>query len=103
MVPREIDATEKRKPFKKETRKCYNCEKVGHLAKNCRSKKQVNATQEDKRMKKKPQKKEKEFDATQIKEKPNHATLSWTACYNNSCLIYLLEKQESKWFLGSRG
>ena len=33
----EIDTTKKRKPFKKETRKCYNCEKVGHLAKNCRS------------------------------------------------------------------
>ena len=54
MVPIKIDATEKRKPFKKETRKCYNCEKVGHLAKNCRSKKQVNATQEDKKKKKKP-------------------------------------------------
>ena len=64
MVPIEIDATEKRKPFKKETWKCYNCEKVGHLAKNCRSKKQVNATQEDKRKKEKPQRKEKELNAT---------------------------------------
>ena len=54
MMPIKIDATEKRKPFKKKTRKCYNCGKVEHLAKNCRSKKQVNATQEDKRKKKKP-------------------------------------------------
>ena len=76
MVPIEIDATEKRKLFKKKIRKCYNCEKVGHLAKNCRSKKQVNATQENKRKKKKPQKKEKELNATQIKEKPDHATLN---------------------------
>ena len=53
MVPMEIDATEKRKPFKKKTQKCYNCGKAGHLAKNCSSKKQVNATQEDKRKKKK--------------------------------------------------
>ena len=96
MVPMEIDATEKRKLFKKETQKCYNCEKVGHLAKNCKSKKQVNATQEDKRKKKKPQKKEKELNATQIKEKPDHATLSWTACYNNSCLIHLSKKQRSR-------
>ena len=26
-------------PQKKKTRKCYNCQKVGHLAVNCRSKK----------------------------------------------------------------
>ena len=26
-------------PQKKETQKCYNCQKVGHLAVNCRSKK----------------------------------------------------------------
>ena len=39
-------------PQKKETRKCYNCQKVGHLAVNCKSKKknkkgkrkQLNAT-----------------------------------------------------------
>ena len=76
IVPMEINTTEKRKPFKKETRKCYDCRKIGHLAKICRSKKQVNATQEDKRRKKKPQKKEKELNATQIKEKPDHTTLS---------------------------
>ena len=102
MVPMEIDATKKRKPFKKETRKCYNCEKVGHLAKNCRSKKQVNATQKNKKRKKKPQRKEKKLNATQIKKKPDHTMLSWTACYNNSCLIHLSEKQESRWFSGSK-
>ena len=75
-VPMEINATEKRKPFRKEKRKYYNYGKVGHLAKNCKSKKEVNATQEDKKKKKKPQKKKKELNATQIKEKPNHATFS---------------------------
>ena len=79
-----IDATGKRKPFKKKTQKCYNCGKVEHLARNCKSMKQVNATQEDKQKKKKLQKKKKKLNATQIKEKPDRATLSWTACYNNS-------------------
>ena len=54
MVPMEIDITAKRKLFKKKTRKCYNYGKVGHLAKSCQSKKQVNAIQKDKRKKKKP-------------------------------------------------
>ena len=53
MVPMEIDATKKCKLFRKKTQKCYNCGKVEHLAKNCKSKKQVNAIQEDKRKKKK--------------------------------------------------
>ena len=49
LVPMEINTVE---PQKKETWKCYNCQKVGHLAVNCRSKKknkkdkgkQLNAT-----------------------------------------------------------
>ena len=47
----EIDATTPQATKKKETRKCYNCQKVGHLAANCQSKKkkegkgkQLNAT-----------------------------------------------------------
>ena len=50
MVPMELDATEKcnQSPQKK-TRKCYNCGKIGHLAKACRGKKQANATQSKKK------------------------------------------------------
>ena len=49
MVPIELDATEKHnKTPQKKTHKCYNCRKIGHLAKVCRSKKQANATQSKK-------------------------------------------------------
>ena len=101
MVPMELDATEKRNqsPWK-ETRKCYNCGKIGHLAKACRGKKQANATQSKKKGKKRRESKEdKQLNATQTKAKPDHATLSWTGCYDNNCYIHLSDKQGLEWFL----
>ena len=100
IVPMELNATEKRNQSpQKKTRKCYNCGKIGHLAKGCRSKKQANATQSIKKEKKRRELKEdKQLNATQTKAKPNHATLSWTSCYNNNCYIHLSNKQGSGWF-----
>ena len=100
MVPMELDATKKsnQSPWK-ETCKCYNCEKIGHLAKACKGKKQANATQFKKKGKKRRELKEnKQLNATQTKAKPNHATQSWTGCYDNDCYIQLSDKQGSGWF-----
>ena len=100
MVPMELDVTKKRnQSLQKETRKCYNCEKISHLAKACRGKKQANATQFKKKEKKKREPKEdKQLNATQTKAKPDHATLSWTGCYDNDCYIHLSAKQGLGWF-----
>ena len=100
MVPIELDATKNRNqsPWK-ETQKCYNCERIGHLAKACRGKKQANTTQSKKKEKKRREPKEdKQLNATQTKAKPDHATLSWTGCYDDDCYIYFSDKQGLGWF-----
>ena len=69
MVPMELDTTKKRNqsPWK-ETHKCYNCEKFGHLAKVCKGKKQANATQSKKKKKKKREpNKDKQLNAITVK------------------------------------
>ena len=46
MILIKLNATEKHnKASLKETHKCYNCEKIGNLAKSYQSKKRANVTQ----------------------------------------------------------
>jgi len=73
------------KPYKPqsqwaETCKCYNCEKLKHLARNC----------------KKPQQERKEVAATDTHIV--HNALSWTVCYNNMCWTHMSSKDRVKWY-----
>jgi len=63
-----------------ETHKCYNCEKLKHLARTC----------------KKPQQKRKEVTATDTRVV--HNALSWTVCYNNMCWTHMSSKDEAEWY-----
>ncbi len=62
------------------THKCYNCEKLRHLARTC----------------KKPQWERKEVTATDTHIV--HDALSWTACYDNMCWTHMSSKDRAKWY-----
>jgi len=59
-----------------ETHKCYNCEKLKHLARTC----------------KKPQQERKEVTATNTHIM--HDALSWTVCYDNMCWTHMSSKDK---------
>ena len=61
-----------------ETQKCYNCEKPGCLARNCKQPKKRHET--------------KAFVAI------SHDTLSWTACYDDMCWVHQSDKDSSGWY-----
>ncbi len=73
------------KPYKPqlwwvETCKCYNCEKLKHLARTC----------------KKPQRERKEVAA--MNTHIVHNTLSWTVCYDNMCWTHMSSKDKAGWY-----
>ncbi len=63
-----------------ETHKCYNCEKLKHLARTC----------------KKSQWERKKVAATNTCVV--HNTLSWTVCYNNMCWTHMSSKDRAGWY-----
>jgi len=70
----------KPQPWWAETHKCYNCEKLKHLARTC----------------KKPQQERKEVAA--MNTHIVHDVLSWTVCYDNMCWTHMSSKDRAKWY-----
>ncbi|THY39196.1 hypothetical protein D6C98_10097 [Aureobasidium pullulans] len=107
-MPMELDVTEGRrsngkKQFKgKSTMTCYGCGKKGHMARDCHSKnkvprRQFNMTQ---RRPEEPTRNEPEEPKPEPEplKQDRHGLLSWTACYDDSCLIHYSSKMGSGWF-----
>jgi len=70
----------KPQPWQAETCKCYNCEKLKHLARTC----------------KKPQQERKEVAA--MNTCIVHNALSWTVCYDNMCWTHMSSKDRAEWY-----
>jgi hypothetical protein len=79
---------------KREGPKCYNCQKPGHFARECRGRK-VQPQQLNMALRTTQTSKE-ECDVTA--EEPRHNTLGWTACYDDDCLTHINEKNGAGWF-----
>ena len=77
--------------------KCYNCNVEEHYANECRkSKKLQQVARTEKRSKQ--QKQKLATVLTVLFSKHEHDCLSWTACYNNTCITHWSDKDDSEWF-----
>ncbi|CAD0043000.1 unnamed protein product [Aureobasidium pullulans] len=108
-MPMELDVTEGRrsngrKQFKgKSSMTCYGCGKKGHMARDCHSKNKVPRRQFNmmqRRSSNEPERKEPEKPKPEPEklEQDRHGLLSWTACYDDSCLVHYSSKMGSGWF-----
>jgi len=80
----ELDAT-RNEPKKKGSGVCYNCGKKGHFANKCRQKKSWKPVPE------------RNVSVAQKDEVP-HASLHFSACYQDNCLIHKSAKDGAGWY-----
>ncbi|KAK6213447.1 reverse transcriptase domain protein [Colletotrichum tabaci] len=89
--PMDVSVAHKNKPTTRRDPKsgvCFNCEKPGHIARDCR---------QPKRLQNRPLPEDTKKANIARKEVP-HEQLSWTACYRDSCLTHQDGKEQAGWY-----
>ncbi|KAH0182341.1 hypothetical protein KCV03_g10361, partial [Aureobasidium melanogenum] len=104
LQPMELDVTEGRrsqgrKQYKeKSSMTCYGCGKQGHMARDCHSKNKVPRRQFNMTQRRSEEKEPERNEPMETKDQGSHGTLSWTACYDDSCLVHYDAKMGAAWF-----
>jgi hypothetical protein len=101
--PMELDSTHRKQKLSQEERKqrmdnrlCLYCAKPGHQVKDCRSTKNRRPTGSQQPNNQPRRNTSREIGA--LTKQSDHGTLSWTACYDDSCLIHKSEKDGAGWY-----
>ncbi|KAK7433462.1 hypothetical protein Landi51_13911, partial [Colletotrichum acutatum] len=84
--PMDLSVAKKEQTRQKKDFKCYNCDRPGHMARDCR---------QPKRIQHQPVPEKRANIAS--KEIP-HGQLSWTACYDDNCLAHQDSKEQTGWY-----
>jgi len=91
---------------RREQKLCFECGFPGHQARDCRRKSQRSKPKENKWKGKKQLKAMVGREGGQLSmmssqgtpQELDHATLSWTACYKDSCLVHRSDKDGAGWY-----
>ncbi|KAK6224224.1 reverse transcriptase domain protein [Colletotrichum tabaci] len=89
--PMDVSVAHKNKPTTRRDPRsgvCFNCEKPGHIARECR---------QPKRLQNRPLPEDTKKANIAKKEVP-HEQLSWTACYNDGCPTHQDGKEQAGWY-----